>query len=159
MEPGLLEAPCHLFDSCEAYIDATPVIAVDRFGHDGKAKRSGSFDSFFLAGDDHAAGNGEPGLVQQRLRQLLVAGDLGRDLGSMARTTCPYSLYVFAVAKLHKAAAVHPPPGDATRLGLPHQRGSGGAESAFLAQGAQVCDGFCEIEMVERRRGDQFGAC
>ena len=98
---------------------AAAMIAVERLQHDRVAEAAGGVDRLVDGADDGGARHGDADLVQQAVGQLLVAGDVDRDVGRLAGDGGPDPLLVGAVAELdERAAGIEAQDGDAAPLRL-----------------------------------------
>ena len=147
--------------------DAAAVVAVERLEDHRVADAPRRLGGFVGGADDVGARHGDADLVQQAVGQLLVAGDVDRDVRRRAGDGGPDALLVRAVAELDEGAPrIEAQHGDAAPLRLGDDGAGGGAEGEplrqpddllfQLANEVEVRLGVVD-EVVEQARGQLAG--
>ncbi len=148
---GLLEAPAHLFGRAEVQAHAAPVVAVERFGHDGPTHACGLTDGLVGVTDDRAARDGHAHVGEEAFREVLVARGERRDVRGEARDARAEAAPVASVPELDQAALVETGHGDAAPARGPHERVRGGSEGGAAHETPQRVHARREVEL---RRGE-----
>ena len=126
--------------------DPLALVAVARLDHHGKADAVGHFPGLFLARDDVAGGNRNPGGVQQHLGEVLILGDGLRDRAGAVGFGGLDAPLLAAPAELHHAAFRQSPIGNAARHGGIDDGAGTWSETYVLVELAQPAKRQANVE-------------
>ena len=147
----------HLAHRLQIDADAAAMVAVQRLDHDRIADPVRRADGVIHIADDLAARNGDSDLVEELVGQLLVRGDVDRDVRRSRGDGRPDALLMDAMSELNqRSAGIEPDHRNVAPLGLGDDRAGRGSVGQPLGDSDDVLFEFgliIEIRLGCRRSG------